>query len=37
MTQTNHHQMQREVLEAAARRNDYATWPIRNSKLNTGS
>ena len=29
--------IQREVLEAAARRNDYAAWPIRGGKLNTGS
>ena len=29
--------LQREVLEAAARRNDYAAWPIRGGKLNTGS
>jgi hypothetical protein len=29
--------IQRAALEAAARRNDYAAWPIRDSKLNTGS
>jgi hypothetical protein len=29
--------IQRDVLEAAARRNDYAAWPIRGSKLNAGS
>ena len=29
--------IQRAVLEAAARRNDYAAWPIRGGKLNTGS
>jgi hypothetical protein len=29
--------IQREVLEAAARRNDYAALPIRGSKLNAGS
>ena len=29
--------IQRAVLEAAARRNDYAAWPVRSGKLNIGS
>jgi hypothetical protein len=37
MTTTNITKIQREVLEAAARRNDYAAWPIRSGKLNLGS
>jgi hypothetical protein len=37
MTTTKITKIQRGVLAAAARRNDYAAWPIRDSKLNTGS
>jgi hypothetical protein len=37
MTTTTITKIQRRVLEAAARRNDYAAWPIRDGKLNTGS
>ena len=37
MTTTSITKIQREVLEEAARRNDYAAWPIRSSKLNIGS
>ena len=37
MTTTNITKIQRQVLEAAARRNDYAAWPVRSGKLNIGS
>lgn len=37
MTKVEITKVQREVLEAAARRNDYAAWPIRSGELNIGS
>ena len=37
MTTINITKIQRGVLEAAARRNDYVAWPIRSGKLNIGT
>ena len=37
MTRDELTKIQHDVLEAAARRNDYAAWPIRSGNLNIGS